>query len=262
MIVKETIRIRRRENQQLLTRILAGTGTSVQRSAFGVVCRSVPLCRLWRELCGNASHTMPPRSAKRSSLDRELKCSFIHQVMTARSDSPNWFKSILISIYLLELVGASAITALGCVACTILEIDWSRSAPLWFAGYLFVYNADRLYSDPADRLNTPLRSSWGARLRGCRVVLVWLSAGVLGAGRLLTGRFWLLLPLALIFGILCFYSRPIPGARFRLQRSSLPEISSGAQAIAVVLVPVARFGIRKQYRDRKNGWSFSGSSWS
>jgi hypothetical protein len=82
------------------------------------------------------------------------------------SGSPNWFQSILISIYLLELVGASAITTLGVVACVILGIDWSRSAPLWFAGYLLVYNADRLYLDPADRLNTPLRSSWGARLRG------------------------------------------------------------------------------------------------
>ena len=157
--------------------------------------------------------------------------------MISGSGSPNWFKSILISIYLLELVGASAITALGCVACTILQIDWSRSAPLWFAGYLFVYNADRLYLDPADRLNTPLRSSWGARLRGCRVVLVWLSAGILGAWPLVTGRFWLLFPLALIFGILCFYSRPIPGARFRLK--DLPYLKSllAPTTIAIVLVP-------------------------
>jgi hypothetical protein len=59
----------------------------------------------------------------------------------------NWLKSILISIYLLELVGASAITTLGCVACTLLQIDWGPSAPLWFAGYLFVYNADRLQLD-------------------------------------------------------------------------------------------------------------------
>src|SRR6266446_1769757 len=93
---------------------------------------------------------------------------------------PGWLQSILISVYLLELIGATAITALGCVACTLLHIGWGRSAPLWFAGYLFVYNADRLHLDPADRLNTPLRSIWNGRLRGLRVVLIWISAGILG----------------------------------------------------------------------------------
>jgi UbiA prenyltransferase family len=150
---------------------------------------------------------------------------------------PIWLKSILISIYLLELVGASAITTLGCVACTLLQIGWGRSAPLWFAGYLFVYNADRLQLDPADRLNTPLRFSWERRLRGCRIVLVWISAGVLGVWPVLTGRFWLLFPLAVAAGLLCFYSRPIPGAGFRLK--DLPYLKSllAPAAIAIVLVP-------------------------
>jgi 4-hydroxybenzoate polyprenyltransferase len=148
----------------------------------------------------------------------------------------NLFKSILIAVYLLELVGAAAITVLGFVACTILQIDWSRSAPLWFAGYLLVYNADRLYLDPADHLNTPLRVSWGARLRECRVVLVWLSAGVLFIWPLVIERFWLLLPMAVAFGILCFYSRPIPGAGFRLK--DLPYLKSllAPAVIAIVLV--------------------------
>ena len=146
------------------------------------------------------------------------------------------FRSILSSIYLLELVGASAVTALGCVACTILGIDWSRSAPLWFAGYLLVYNADRLYVDPADRLNTPLRTSWGARLRVCRLVLVSLSAGILGVWPLVIGRRWLVFSLALSFGALCFYSRPIPGAGFRLK--DLPYLKSllAPTVIAMVLV--------------------------
>jgi 4-hydroxybenzoate polyprenyltransferase len=166
-----------------------------------------------------------------------LYCILGEDDVSRESGRPNWLKSILISIYLLEFVGASAITALGCVACTLLQIDWSRSAPLWFAGYLFVYNADRLHLDPADRLNTPLRSKWGARLRGCRVVVVWLSAGILGAWPLVTGRFWLLFPLAIAFGMLCFYSRPIPGARFRLK--DLPYLKSllAPATIAIVLVP-------------------------
>jgi 4-hydroxybenzoate polyprenyltransferase len=153
-----------------------------------------------------------------------------------RTLNANLFKSILIAVYLLELVGAAAITVLGFVACTILQIDWSRSAPLWFAGYLLVYNADRLYLDPADHLNTPLRVSWGARLRECRVVLIWLSAGVLFIWPLVIERFWLLLPMAVAFGILCFYSRPIPGAGFRLK--DLPYLKSllAPAVIAIVLV--------------------------
>ncbi|MEA3163814.1 MAG: hypothetical protein QOE88_1632 [Verrucomicrobiota bacterium] len=159
----------------------------------------------------------------------------------SKSVSPNWFQSILISIYLLELVGASAITTLGAVAGVLLGIDWSRSAPLWFAGYLLVYNADRLYLDPADRLNTPLRSSWGSRLRGSRLLLVGISAGILGAWTLVTGRFWLSFPLGVVFGILCFYSRPIPGAGFRLK--DLPYLKSllAPVTIAIVLVPWPAF---------------------
>jgi 4-hydroxybenzoate polyprenyltransferase len=160
------------------------------------------------------------------------------------SRRPNWFKSILISIYLLELVGACGITALGVVACAILRIDWSRSAPLWFAGYLVVYNADRLYLDPADRLNTPLRTNWAARLRGWRFVLVSLAAGLATVWLVLTGRFWLLFPLALVFGVLCFYSRPIPSAGFRLK--DLPYLKSllAPTVIAIVLVlwPVLESG--------------------
>jgi 4-hydroxybenzoate polyprenyltransferase len=152
------------------------------------------------------------------------------------SRSSTGLRSILISIYLLEVVGASAITALGCAACRILKSDWSRSAPLWFAGYLIVYNADRLYLDPADRLNTPLRASWSTRLRGCRLVLVSFSAGILGIWPLLIGRPWLLFPLALAFGVLCFYSRPVPGAGFRLK--DLPFLKSllAPTVIASVLV--------------------------
>jgi 4-hydroxybenzoate polyprenyltransferase len=152
------------------------------------------------------------------------------------SGRPNWFKSILISIYLLELVGACGITALGGVACAILRIDWSRSAPLWFAGYLIVYNADRLYLDPADRLNTPLRTRWAARLRGWRFVLVSLAAALVTVWPVMTGRCWLLFPLALVFGILSFYSRPIPRAGFRLK--DLPYLKSllAPTVIAAVLV--------------------------
>jgi hypothetical protein len=47
------------------------------------------------------------------------------------------------------MVGAAAVTSLGWEAYRILKIDGIRSEPLWFAGYLFVYNFDRLYPDPS-----------------------------------------------------------------------------------------------------------------
>ena len=153
--------------------------------------------------------------------------------------------ALFISIYLLELVGASAITTLGCVSCRILDMNWGRSAPLWFAGYLLVYNADRLYPDPADATNTPLRSQWSSRLRLSRVVLVWLSGVVLVVWPMVTGRLWMLLPFAMAFGVLCFYSRPIPGARVRLK--DLPYLKSvlAPAVIAVILVLWPAFESRK-----------------
>jgi 4-hydroxybenzoate polyprenyltransferase len=164
--------------------------------------------------------------------------------MTRHPGSANWFKSLLISVYLLELVGASAITALGCVACKILQIEWSSSAPLWFAGYLLVYNLDHLYLDPADRLNTPLRFRWSARLRPLRSLLLCLSGAILLFWPLVTGRWWLLLPLAAAFWVIHFYSRPVPSTDFRLK--DLPYLKSliapGVIAVVLVLWPVLEIG--------------------
>jgi len=131
---------------------------------------------------------------------------------------------ILVTVYLLELVGATAVTSLGWAACRILQIDWIPSAPLWFAGYLLVYNLDRLYPDPADLVNIPIRSCKASELRGARVVLAFLSVAVLIVWPLLTGRWWLVLALALAATILQFYSRPVRGMGFRLK--DLPYVKS------------------------------------
>src|SRR5436190_23776733 len=58
-------------------------------------------------------------------------------------------QSILVTVYLLELVSAAAVTTLGWAGCRVLQIDWIPSAPLWFGGYLLVYNLDRLSRGPA-----------------------------------------------------------------------------------------------------------------
>ena len=164
--------------------------------------------------------------------------------MAHEAKSPNWFKSFLISVYLLELIGASAITALGCVACRILKVDWGPSAPLWFGGYLVVYNLDHLYSDPADSLNTPLRFRWSARLWPFRIVLLCLSASLLLIWPLITGRCWLLVPIAAALGAFYFYSRPIPSTRFRLKNLSYVKslLAPGVIAFILVLWPVLECG--------------------
>lgn len=166
------------------------------------------------------------------------------QAPNAGSQRFRTVKRIFLSIYFLEAVGASAITALGFVACRLLEIDWSRSAPLWFAGYLLVYNSDRLYLDPADATNTPLRSSWNPRLRSLRLALVWLSGGVLLSWAILTARAWLLLPLAAAFGALWFYSRPMLRTGYRLK--DLPYLKSllapGVIAGILVVWPASESG--------------------
>lgn len=144
------------------------------------------------------------------------------------------FQSILVTLYVLELVGATAVTSLGWSACRILKIDWTPSGPLWFAGYLFVYNLDRLCPDPADPVNVPVRSSKGAELRWARKALVLLSSVMLVIWPLLTGRWWLIATLAVAAALLQFYTRAIPGVGYRIK--DLPYLKS-------LLVPSVIAGI-------------------
>jgi 4-hydroxybenzoate polyprenyltransferase len=133
--------------------------------------------------------------------------------------------SLFVYFYLLELVGASVITALGWTACLFLQVPWAPSAPLWFAGYLFVYNLDRLHLDPADRLNTPLRVHWTNKLRLWRLILILSSGCVLVLFPLATHRPWLPIALGCLVVPCFFYSRPIPWLGFRLKDlSSLKSV--------------------------------------
>jgi 4-hydroxybenzoate polyprenyltransferase len=133
-------------------------------------------------------------------------------------------QSTLVTAYLLELVGATAVTSLGWAACRILQINSLPSLPLWFAGYLLVYNLDRLHSDPADLVNIPIRASKAQQLRAARIGLAFLSVIVLMVWPLLTGRWWLVLSLTFVATILQFYSRPVPGLGLRLK--DLPYVKS------------------------------------
>jgi 4-hydroxybenzoate polyprenyltransferase len=146
-------------------------------------------------------------------------------------------QSILVTLYLLELVGATpAVTSLGWAACRILRIESLPSAPLWFAGYLLVYNLDRLYPDPADLVNISIRSRKAGQLRAARITLAFLSAAVLLVWSLLTGRWWLVLALPFAAAILQFYSRPVPGVGFRLKDLSYVKSFLPPGVIAGILV--------------------------
>jgi 4-hydroxybenzoate polyprenyltransferase len=156
-------------------------------------------------------------------------------------------QSILVTVYLLELVGATAVTSLGWAACRMLQMEWIPSAPLWFAGYLLIYNLDRLYPDPADLVNIPIRSSKTEELRMARIVLAFLAAAVLLIWSLLTSRWWLVLALAFAATILQFYSRPVPGVGLRLK--DLPYAKS-------FLLPGVIAGILVVWPCAENGRSF------
>ena len=80
-----------------------------------------------------------------------------------------------------------------------------------------VYNLDRLYPDPADSLNTPLRMQYRNQLRLKRLVLIAFGTVILIVWPLFTGRS-VLPPILLAAAVgFQFYSRPLPGSRFRLK---------------------------------------------
>jgi 4-hydroxybenzoate polyprenyltransferase len=154
-------------------------------------------------------------------------------------------------IYLLEVFGALSVAALGWAACQFSGTTWYPSAPLWFAGYLVVYNLDRLYPDPADSLNTPLRFRYHNRLRRKRVVVVIVGAVILVIWPIFTGQSVLLPGLLAAAVGFQFYSRPLPGSRLRLK--DVPGIKSFfvPAFIATILViwPILETGKRLCWLD-------------
>jgi 4-hydroxybenzoate polyprenyltransferase len=144
--------------------------------------------------------------------------------------------TFLRQIYLLEVVGGVGVTCLGWVACCLTGASWIRSAPLWLGGYLLVYNLDRLHYDPADRENTPTRFLCRESLRPKRLILIWLSVIALVGWSALTGRWWLIPPLALVIAALQFYSRPLPYIRKRLKDLPVLKTFIAPLLIAAVLV--------------------------
>jgi 4-hydroxybenzoate polyprenyltransferase len=158
--------------------------------------------------------------------------------VAVKSGLPRFSHRFLLALYLLEFVGASAVAGLGCIACRALGVPWRASVPLWWASYLFVYNSDRLYRDPADETNTPIRRAWAERLRPWRLAVSAGAAIVLLFWPLLTRRAQLLPVIGVAAGALQFYSRPVPFLwRWRLK--DLPGIKSSLAAVAIAIMLIA-----------------------
>ena len=177
--------------------------------------------------CENARvHPLPALTPIRSSMNgfRSIRQSF------------EFVRSFIWELYLLELFGALSTTVLGLASASLLGVQAKNIWPFWFFSYLAVYNLDRLYVDPADLINTPLRIAWRERLRPKR----WILSGV----AVLALATWAVLcagsaTMAIVLGgivLLWFYSRPLPGLKFRLKDSLLFKSVGVPLAISISLV--------------------------
>lgn len=125
------------------------------------------------------------------------------------------FPPILVSLHALSFYVAAGITSFGWALCHFAGWDATPWLPLWFCGALLVYNADRLWADPADAWNLPRRTAASARLRSVAAVLTACAGLVLTVVPIVRGD-WI--TLALTFGgalVSLSYSRPLLGFRFK-----------------------------------------------
>src|SRR5258708_12516949 len=76
----------------------------------------------------------------------------------------------------------------------------------------------------------------GNRCGQKRLILIWLSVIVLVGWSALTGRWWLIPPLALVIAALQFYSRPLPYIRKRLKDLPVLKTFIAPLLIEAVLV--------------------------
>lgn len=106
------------------------------------------------------------------------------------------------AVQTLNLYGAAGIVAFGWTLGRLLHFESGRYAPLWFCAALFIYNLDRLKTDPADAINTPRRSLAAARLRKISLAVAATSAAALVALPVFQ-RDWLMLLLTASGALLC-----------------------------------------------------------
>lgn len=139
------------------------------------------------------------------------------------------------------------------VATGVLLLGWASSrllgfpawpcAPLWFAGAMLVYTANRLTSDPADAVNCPARLDAGPRLRRARIAILIASGGAVVAWPIVVGDAFLLVGALGAAAVGLAYVMRLPGL---CRLKDLPVAKTFLPAIvvsAVILYPAVGRGI-------------------
>jgi 4-hydroxybenzoate polyprenyltransferase len=115
----------------------------------------------------------------------------------------------------LSFFGAFGIAGFGWALSRLLFFDCKKYTPLWFFAALFIYNLDRLKTDPADVVNTPNRSRATAGLRKTGIAIAAASAFAIIALPVFQ-RDWLMLLLTLGGATVCInYSLAPLGFRLK-----------------------------------------------
>lgn len=127
---------------------------------------------------------------------------------------------------------AAGIASLGWALCQFAGWDAAPWLPLWFCAALLLYNADRLWLDPADAVNLPARNASFHRLRQAAVAVTAAAGAVLLTLPVLRHD-WLTVGLILAGSLACLnYSRPLLGFRFKdlplLKTLFAPTVIMGA----------------------------------
>ena len=131
------------------------------------------------------------------------------------SKSLNFLKNTGSVVQTLSIYGACGIVAFGWVLSRLLHFGCKTYAPLWFCAAIFIYNLDRLKTDPADPLNTPRRIRNTAKLRKVSIAMAVAAAATLVLTPVLQGD-WLMTGLVVAGGLFCAnYSLSLLGFRFK-----------------------------------------------
>ena len=157
----------------------------------------------------------------------------------------------------LSLYGAAGIASYGWALGRLLHFSSRPYLPLWAAGALFVYNMDRLKTDPSDAINTPLRKSRCSRLRPVVAGLAALAACALVVLPILA-RDWIALALTAGGAVVCLgYSVPLLG--FRLKDVPLLKtfFAPALVAASYFILPLPRVGMPRHpaYYLLAAGWT-------
>lgn len=129
--------------------------------------------------------------------------------------APNLLKKTGEIVQTLSIYGACGIVAFGWALSRLLHFGCKTYAPLWFFAAVFIYNLDRLKTDPADKINTPLRCREAVRLRKASIFAAVIAAAALVAVPALRGD-RLMVFLTVCGGLFCAnYSLAPLGFRFK-----------------------------------------------